>query len=170
MEKYKGKYRGQTFRLQSWNYASKAYYFVTIKTKNREHFFGEIREGQMFLSEIGKIVELEWLKTPNIRKDMNLELGEFAIMPDHFHVIIYIGENDYNSSFPFKNQNEFGPQSKNLAAVIRGFKSAVTTWCRKNDYPDFAWQSLFHEHIVRNQKSFERIEQYIKDNVSKWRM
>ena len=75
-------------------------------------FFGEIH----CLSEIGKIVQTEWLKTPEIRPDMNLELGEFVVMPNHFHAIIRIGENQFNTHhrnhrYQFA-QNQFGPQSK----------------------------------------------------------
>jgi REP element-mobilizing transposase RayT len=83
-EKFKGKYRGQTFRLQTWDYSSEGLYFVTICTFDREHFFGEIKNGKMVLSEIGEIVASEWVKTPAIRPDMNLELGEFVVMPNHF--------------------------------------------------------------------------------------
>ncbi len=201
--RYKGIYRGQTFRLQNWDYGSEGLYFITICTQNREHFFGEIQDGKIILSEIGKIVQSEWLKTPSIRPDMNLELVEFVVMPNHFHAIIYIGANEFNNRMDGNNTNEncrvamhcdptisssntissnainpmntkttknkFGPQSKNLASIIRGFKSAVTTWCRKNNYPNFKWQSLFHDHIIRNQNSFERIQQYIIDNPKKWK-
>jgi putative transposase len=31
-----------------------------------------------------------------MRPDMNLQMGEFVIMPNHFHAIIIIGENEYN--------------------------------------------------------------------------
>lgn len=202
-ERYKGIYRGQTFRLQNWDYGSEGLYFITICTQNREHFFGEINDGKMNLSEIGRIVESEWLKTPSIRPDMNLELDEFVVIPNHFHAIIHIGANEYNSTdkncrdamhcaptiFPSetisssdsisssetipihtkKSKNQFGPQSKNLASIVRGFKSAVTTWCRKNNYPDFKWQSLFHEHVIRNQQAFEKIQRYIIDNPKNWK-
>jgi len=50
----------------------------------------------MILSEIGEIVNDEWLKTSSIRQDMNITLDEFVVMPDHFHAIIIIGENRYN--------------------------------------------------------------------------
>ena len=190
MKKYLNKYRGQTFRLQSWDYASSAFYFVTISLKDRIHFFGEIENGKMILSEIGEIVKVEWLKTKEIRTDMNIELGEFVIMPDHFHAIIYIGDNEFNSSGGAMHcattehcattkhrattnitteKNQFGPQSKNLASIIRGFKSSVTTWCRKNNYSDFAWQKLFYEHIIRNQQSFENISNYIINNPKNWK-
>ncbi len=191
-DKFQNKYRIPSARLQNWDYGSNAPYFVTICTKNREHYFGEILDGKMVLSEIGKIVESEWIKTPEIRPDMNLQMGEFVVMPNHFHAIIVIGENQYNTirdtdcmdadctdvdcrdamhcvstDTDTDPKNKFGPQSKNLASIIRGFKSAITTHARKNNV-DFAWQPLFHDHIIRNDKSFQRISNYIINNPSKW--
>jgi len=148
----------------------------------------------MQLNEIGKIAETEWRKTFEMRPDMNLLMGEFVIMPNHFHSIIIIGENQYNSGrgpnademhcdnenaldFGPRStdamhcvsantpgdipKNQFGPQSKNLASIIRGFKSGVTTRVRPIN-SKFAWQPLFHDHIIRDQKSYERISEYIK--------
>ncbi|TVR77748.1 MAG: hypothetical protein EA412_10345, partial [Chitinophagaceae bacterium] len=69
------------------------------------------------------------------------------------------------SSNPAKNQ--FGPQSKNLASIVRGFKSAVAIQARIIE-PDFAWQSRFHDHIIRDKTSYYRIAQYIKNNPANW--
>jgi REP element-mobilizing transposase RayT len=76
---------------------------------------------------LGKIAEMEWIKTPELRPDMKLELGEFVVMPNHFHAIIIIGENKYNMKTDSKRVNKFAPQSNNLSSIIRGFKSSVTT-------------------------------------------
>jgi putative transposase len=78
----------KSLRLRNWNYANTASYFITICTKDRRHFFGEIVNGKMVLNDIGKIVESEWLNTLNLRPDMNLKLGAFVVMPNHFHGII----------------------------------------------------------------------------------
>jgi hypothetical protein len=88
MAKFKNKYRGQTTRLQFWDYGAAAIYLIGLCTKDRNHFFGEVENEKMILTDIGKIAAIEWLKTPFIRPDMNLKLGEFIIMPDHFHGII----------------------------------------------------------------------------------
>lgn len=80
-------YRIDTFRLPHWDYGSAAAYFITINLSHRIPFFGDIIDGNMHLSEIGKIAQTEWLKTPVIREDMNLKLGEFVVMPDHFHAM-----------------------------------------------------------------------------------
>lgn len=88
-------------------------------------------------------------------------------MPNHFHAILIIGKNEFNSVKSIENQNKFGPQSKNLAAVIRGFKSSVTTFARKNAIP-FDWQSRYHDHVIRSMDDFARISNYIINNPMKW--
>ena len=206
MDKYKGKYRIASSRAPFWDYSWAAAYFVTICTKNRVHFFGEISDGRMNLSDIGRTVEIEWLKTFDMRPDMNLVMGEFVVMPNHFHAVISIGKNKYNSpeeeqcipdvetqcipyvetqcipyvetqciASPHKEEpskNKFGPQSKNLASIIRGFKTGVTVNARaleqNNALPVFAWQSRYHDHIIRNEKELDRISHYIRNNPAKW--
>lgn len=124
----------------------------------------------MIPNQIGHQVNIEWLKTLELRPDMNLMLGDFQVMPNHFHGIIIIGENKNNSrnkkKFPDSRtgktiQNKFGPQKKNLGSIMRGFKSAVTTYARINNL-SFKWQPKFHDHIFRNQGEFDRISNYIK--------
>ncbi|MEX2380536.1 MAG: hypothetical protein WD530_07315 [Vicingaceae bacterium] len=111
-------------------------------------------------------------------------------MPNHFHGIIVIGENQYNNPsdnngdamddecriamhcdptfITNKPKNQFGPQSKNLASIIRGFKIGVTKNARFI-HPDFAWQSRFYDHIIRNNESHQRIANYIKNNPTNWK-
>jgi REP element-mobilizing transposase RayT len=220
MEKYRNKYRIPSARASWWDYRWNALYFVTICTKNKEHFFGNVINGGMQLSEIGEIAKIEWLKTFEMRLDMNLFMGEYVIMPNHFHAIIGIGENQYNDvsktqypavetqcfasdsetqSFVSDSEtqcfasdsetqcivsdsetqcivslqgettphNRFGPQSKNLASIIRGFKIGVTKQSRLIN-ADFAWQTRYHDHIIRNQQSYIYIADYIKNNSGKW--
>lgn len=181
-DKYQNRYRISSARLRNWDYGNSAAYFITICTKNREHYFGNIINAKMQLSEIGRIVESEWLKAFKMRPDMNLIMDEYIIMPNHFHAIIIIGNNKYNSNIDKKRKNamhrrdamhcvsaknKFGPQSKNLASVIRGFKIGVTKNARQIN-PDFAWQSRYHDHIIRNDKSFKRIQDYIINNPKNW--
>lgn len=114
-------------------------------------------------------------------------------MPDHFHAIIFIGMNSFNSNYRiaepsivnlevlseeisteipdifihnFKS-NAFGPQSNNLASIIRGFKSSVTTFARKNEIT-FNWQSSFHCRVINSIQDLENIALYIENNVKNW--
>jgi putative transposase len=95
--KFRNKYRVGSTRLQTWDYGQKGSYFVTICTSNKIHFFGEIVNHEMQLNGIGKIVEQQWIKTPEIRPDLNLNLDIFMIMPNHIHGILIIGENQFNA-------------------------------------------------------------------------
>ena len=180
-EKFKNKYRIASARAPWWDYGSDGAYFITICTKNRCHYFGAVdRGGIMQLSAIGKIAEQEWIKTPGIRPDMGLTLGEFVVMPNHFHGIVIIGDPRSDSrrdamhrvstrigTGDMKPKNQFGPQSKNLASIMRGFKSAVTQRARIM-HIDFAWQSRFHDHIIRDEYAYHRISQYIVNNPTNW--
>ena len=196
MDKFQNKYRIPSARAPFWDYGCSASYFVTICTYNQVCYFGNIVEGEMVLSDIGRIVNTEWLKTFELRPDMNLYMGEYVIMPNHFHAIIDIGENKYNTKQDVigentlhcvnvggrdamhcvstaaditnsHTKNKFGPQSKNLPSIIRGFKIGVTKRARIIN-KGFAWQTRYHDHIIRNDKSYNSIEEYIINNPENW--
>ena len=196
-EKFQNKYRIPSARWQQWDYASEGLYFITICTKNHQHFFGEIIDGKMILNEFGKIVQNEWIKSIEMRPDMHLELGEFIVMPNHFHAVIMIGENRYNSKMvdlygcgcggcgrdamhcvstgnryensTIQPKNKFGVQSKNLASIVRGFKSAVTTYSKKYGITEFQWQARYHDRVIRNSFSLKQIQNYIINNPKNWK-
>nr|MBC7245035.1 transposase [Chloroflexota bacterium] len=85
---FQGKYRVPSARLKGWDYTSSGLYFVTICTKERIPFLGDIVNGEMHLSSIGEIVAEEWRKTEQIRP--NVILDAWVIMPNHMHAIIGI--------------------------------------------------------------------------------
>ena len=87
-EKFQGKYRIASARLQSWDYGSNGMYFITICTGDRKHFFGEIRQGKMVLSHVGIIADVLWYEIKNHAK--NIELGQFVVMPNHVHGILIL--------------------------------------------------------------------------------
>lgn len=176
--KYKGRYRIPSARAW-WHQYNGGIYFVTICTKDREHFFGEIKDGIMTLSEVGGFLEQQILITPQIRADMNLEIPVFTVMPNHVHLIVVIDKNVYNT--PVENggeekcvdcisetENAFSPQSKNLASVIRGLKTVITSFALNNGFL-FGWQARYHDHIIRNIKELNAISRYIENNVAKWK-
>ncbi|HNX55736.1 MAG TPA: hypothetical protein PKO30_09145, partial [Prolixibacteraceae bacterium] len=69
-----------------------------------------------------------------------------------------------------KNQYmaSISPKPGTLSAMIRSYKSAVTKRCHDNHISNFGWQSRFHDHIIRNQEEFDRIERYIMENTANW--
>ncbi len=90
-EKFKNKYRIASTRLQTWDYGWNGAYFITICTQNRECFFGDIVDGNMRLSETGKIAHKFWIEIPD--HFSFVKLGEFVVMPNHVHGIVIIINN-----------------------------------------------------------------------------
>lgn len=150
------KHTRHSIRLPSYDYTSSGAYYVTICTKNQQHFFGEIRNGKMILSKIGKIASQNWLDISNHYD--HVELGEFVVMPNHIHGIIWIVgvhpdltdkneivgtslgmTDDENMNAWIRrgeplHKREFGaPQSGSLSMIINHFKGSVKRWCNKID-------------------------------------
>ncbi len=122
MSNYNPKYhKRRSIRLKDYDYSQAGRYFITLCVQNRTCLFGNIESGQMQLNHFGAIIKEEWEKTPEIRK--NITLGEYIIMPNHFHCIIQI---DYPIKTKEKQQGKFRSPSHTIGAIIRGFKGATT--------------------------------------------
>lgn len=89
-EKFKNKYRTESFRAKWWNYSWNAAYFVTICTLNRHHYFGKISNGKMILSGAGVLADVFWHEIKNHQK--YVELDAFVVMPNHIHGILIINK------------------------------------------------------------------------------
>jgi len=183
MEKFRGKYRIKTTRLQSWDYSNNGFYFVTICTKNRFPYFGNIvmetpklgvSTAKMQLSEIGKIAQKYWIEIPE--HFPFVELDKFIIMPNHFHGIIIIdkpnGGIDIDVETPDSGVSTTNTikkwKSGSLGVIINQFKRKCTIESRIID-PDFGWQSRYYDHIIRDDKSLYKIQNYIINNPAKWK-
>lgn len=95
MDKFKNKYRITSHRKPDWDYSANGVYFLTLVTQNRECNLAEIvNSGNQAYSQLlnfGEIVEHEWFKSFDIRKE--LISHEFVIMPNHLHSIVEIRDN-----------------------------------------------------------------------------
>lgn len=169
------KYRN-TFRIPSaratWHDYDGGMYFVTICTKEKVHYFGEIIDGEMRLNELGQECVQQIEATPKIRPDVDITIPVYVVMPNHIHLIVCIDgspNKDAMHCVSTEPGNKFQPQSKNLASVMRGLKSAVTIYARKN-HISFSWQTRFHDRIIRNQKECNAIADYIENNPMNWHL
>jgi putative transposase len=123
----------------------------------------------MKLSEIGRIAEDEWLKTPEVRK--NVELDTFVVMPNHVHGILVIEgapEQDTASPCPY---NRFGGSiAGSLSTIVGAYKSIVTKRVNRSrgTMGRPVWQSNYCEHIIRNEHELGRIREYIQYNPANW--
>jgi len=155
------KFRPHTLRHQGWNYAASGWYFVTICVNEKKPVFGNIdSEGNMHLNALGKIVEEEWLRTAEVRS--NVELDEYRIMPDHFHGILILENEDAIDSPESEKSGHW--QKGCLGAIIGRFKEQCTKRIHKAGSSTFMWQRSFYDHVIRNEKDLERIRAYIQEN------
>jgi REP element-mobilizing transposase RayT len=165
--KFKNKYRIESVRLRSWDYASPGWYFVTVCTKNKENFFGDVIAGEMYLSEVGRIVSEEWMKTAIIRS--NILLDEWVVMPNHIHGILVITERMPSIETPRRGVSTTSKwKPGTLGAIINQFKSISTKRIRRTGTTAFAWQPRFYDHIIRNEDALSQIRNYIHNNPQKW--
>jgi REP element-mobilizing transposase RayT len=152
-------------RYQSWNYAGNGWYFVTICTKERMSWFGNIDEkGNMRLNDFGKIIKEEWRKIAEGRS--NVELDEYSIMQDHFHGIIAVYNDEALEPDDLPKKDHW--QKGCLGVIINQFKGACTRRIRDEGHHSFSWQRNFNDHIIRNEKDLERIRKYIRENPEAW--
>ncbi len=151
------------YRLPYFNYAGSALYFITICCENRNELFGTIKNGVMYKSWIGEIVESCLNRIP--LSSSYAFLDSFVIMPDHIHAIIGLDNPDEQLTVPLK---KFAPKERSLSIVVRNFKSAVTIYVRRNCPAMNIWQSRFYDRIIRNEKELYAIRKYITDNPKNW--
>jgi REP element-mobilizing transposase RayT len=190
MEKFNRKYRIKSARCPVWDYRSRGAYFITICTKNRMHYFGHVSDHKMILSTAGEIVFRNWASIPN--HFPHVRLDAFVVMPNHFHGIVILHEKPSSVNLSSQNikhkdrlteeainesnnaDNDFysriSPTNGSIPTIIRSFKSSCTREIN-TEIPDlnFAWQPRFYDVIIKDQKSQDRIRQYIINNPLKWK-
>ncbi len=167
-KKFQNKYRISSARLQGYDYGANGAYFVTICTKNRVCYFGDISNvvetgncPSLRPTVIGHAVIEFWKNIPNHYPFV--ELGEFVVMPNHIHGILFFNKYEKREWQP----NQFGVQSQNLGAVIRAFKSTTKRYANQNNI-EFEWQARYHDRIIRDEKGLNAIRAYIINNPQKW--
>jgi putative transposase len=162
------RYKPYSIRLKHYNYSSSGEYFVTICTKDRINYFGEIDKNQeMALSEIGKVAEKYWLEIP--KHFPNVELDIHQIMPNHIHGMIDIVETRHGASLRDDDfQNQFGGlQKQSLSAIINHFKGSVKRYANKKNIK-FAWQPSYYDEIIINERHYSEVYTYILSNPQTW--
>lgn len=186
----------RSIRLKGYDYSQEGLYFITICVQHRLHLFGDIvgatlvvaqnpnqdssnpdsiisnssmdesgrtqglgrpQGSPLRLNTAGMMVENEWLKLPN--RFSNVRLHDFQVMPNHFHAILEITEK----------------KDKTVGNIVGAFQSIVTVnyihgvkeekWA---PFPGKLWQRDYWEHIIRNQREYDFISEYIRNNPFAW--
>jgi REP element-mobilizing transposase RayT len=89
--------------------------------------------------------------------------------------VVNVGAQNLDDTFVVVGAQNFEPPRnerlkiipRSVGSIIRGYKIGVTKWFRGNQLGTRIWQRNYYEHIIRNEKSFQRISQYIINNPPK---
>lgn len=89
-------------RLKEYDYTSPGWYFITICTKDREHYFGEVHNKKMVLNALGAYCAQEIQNIKTRRK--NVEIHEYIVMPNHVHILMIMNEFDKTENIWYKQK------------------------------------------------------------------
>ncbi len=127
----------------------------------------EEKSPKMKLNHYGLVVEeqLVWLE----KQYKYVILHNFIVMPNHVHAIIEI------DSLKVKNIHQIPSEQieikiKSLSSLMGAFKTTSSKKIHELGYLKFSWQRSFHDHIIRDQKSYTNISNYIVSNPEKWQL
>ena len=159
--------RRKNIRLKHYDYSESGYYFITICTKDKKNFFwkhvGEtcgLQFDTPALSNIGEIINDEINKIRSFYNE--IEIDKYVIMPNHIHMIIVL-HGVSGALIESKNGPAELAPTPTVSRIIQQFKGSITKQVGFS-----LWQKSFYDHIIRNQKEYEKIYEYIETNPLKW--
>jgi putative transposase len=180
-------------RLKGYDYSNAGLYFITICCQDRVWRFGRVDNGKMILNEFGQIANDEWTKLES--RFENFELDVFQIMPNHMHGIIKLKEPQLGSGFtpdhydhndqnethaietnniqPNTIENNTSNKKPSISDIVGAYKSLVSNACLeiykfRNQMMGKLWQRNYYEHIIRDERAYINISDYIVNNPAKW--
>ncbi|MBP3285221.1 MAG: transposase [Clostridia bacterium] len=157
------KFNGRkVIRKSGYNYSFSGCYFITICSKEKKFIFGDIKERKMYLNEVGKLTKLEILRLNN---EKDVDVVKFVIMPNHVHLLIFL-KSDANCFIERKGKKLEDVRvlaEARIPKIIQQFKSRVSRCVGTS-----IWHSRYHDHIVRNQREYKMIYNYIENNPMNW--
>ena len=150
--------RRKSPRLQGYDYSQPGLYFVTLCSYKKRKLFGNVAEDSI----AARLLWEAWGETmgqyPGVSSD------HFVVMPNHVHGIVQIQRADTGSA-------------PTLPDVMQAFKRLSTLryieQVRKGKLQPFErhiWQRSFHDHVIRSEKDYQKIWEYIDNNPLKWEL
>ena len=124
-------------RLKQFDYDSDGAYFITICTADRKPLiFGQYKS----------IIKQEIKDLKN--RFIGVSADYFITMANHLHLILFLEKS-----------------KATIPQIIQAFKSLSTLKIKRQGYSNKRfWQPNYYEHVIRNEKTLNKIRQYIIDN------
>lgn len=188
----------RSIRLKGYDYSKEGLYFITLCVQDRAHFFGKIEKGVMKLNAIGIIAEEQWLNTPNVRKNIALHEHIIMPNHIHgiIEILFYKGEKNDPGKFKspsqsigaiirgykiatikkikdyFKENNLISQKGESRMGESRaGELQFAPSGAQINKILKLnfkIWQRNYWDNIIRDEKAFKNISNYIINNPKKW--
>ena len=150
-------------RLKEYDYSAPGAYFITICVKDRKQLLsrivgdGVLDVPQNILTKYGEIAE-EYINQMNEFYDY-ISVDKCVIMPNHIHLILFVIDSENGTSWT--------PSPTN--SVVSKFVSTFKRFCN-NEFGENIWQRSYHDHIIRGEKDYRNIWEYIDTNVQRWEL
>lgn len=145
-------------RLKRFDYNNVGSYFITVCTANKEKFLSEVvttdGEARIRLSPKGMIAE-EIIK--NIPSHLDVEIDRYVIMPNHIHFIVIV------------NPSQCASARSAVSKTVGFIKMNSSKEIRKRFGQENVWQRGFYDHIIRGEKDYDKICEYIYTNPFRWK-
>ena len=145
-------------RLRGGEYSTAGFYFITVNTYLRQPLFAEEQDGEIRLTPQGTMIRSLFQQLPSQFSGIRLDC--WAIMPDHFHLLVYL---------PIENE------TVSASEVVRWIKGVAVAEYRRGvtethwpRYQSHLWQVGFNDQIVRNDKHLDEVRRYISENPIRW--
>jgi REP element-mobilizing transposase RayT len=143
-------------RCAGYDYAAEGAYFVTTCVRDRLPILATIVEAELQLTLPGRLVQECWEQIGIIHAK-RVTLDVFAVMPDHFHGVVFL------------NPVDTAGETTALSTIIGGFKAASAKAIRRvRPEMPAVWQRSFHDRVIRSDAELTRIRRYVNDNPARW--
>lgn len=145
-------------RLTDYDYSSAGAYFITVCTREHKCLFWEdvgasiARPKEIRLSAFGKIVAQAICEIP--KHYPAVQVDNYTVMPNHIHLLLRIDTDPDGRRIP----------APTVSRVVQQMKGVITKQVGRP-----IWQKLFHDHVVRNDRDYQRIWKYIAGNPYRWK-
>ena len=148
-------------RIKHFDYSTPGAYFITVCTHDRRcllaHVAGkEFDAAQMDTTTYGRIAQEQLFLLEE--RYPTLKIDQYVIMPNHIHAILILREAAGASPRP------------TISDIICAYKSLTTRACKKAHPIDMLFQTSFYEHVIRGQKDYDEIVEYIVNNPKRWEL
>ena len=155
-------YSRKSNRCLSWDYSENGKYFITICTQYRKCILSDVIVGdgvldvpEVRLTKYGKLCVKHIEAMNNAYSDIQTE--KYIVMPNHIHMIITVDKHHGTSRTP-------SPTNELIPRYISTFKRLTNKKIGEN-----IWERSYHDHVIRDNRDYEKIWQYIDANASKWK-